>query len=533
MLSDQDTRSAKALAMKQEMTQLTSEYGAKSAFVEPEILAMDLKLIQKFLTTEPELKVYEFYLNDLQRRQKHTLSTAEEKILAEAGLITGAPYTIYSVFSNAELPYPEVKLTDGTQVLVNQAGYNRYRALPNRGDREIVFDAFFGTLNKFRQTFGTKLDAAVKANLFYTRARGYQSCLERALDENNIPVSVYHALIENVNSNLKTFHRYLNLRKRMLGVDTLKYFDLYPPVVKGVDLQYTIESADELITEALQPLGPNYTKILTEGFQKRWIDMYPTPGKRSGAYSNGSAYDVHPYILMNYNEQYNDVSTLAHELGHALHSHFSNQNQPYPLSNYPIFVAEVASTFNEALLIQKQLQKIKADDTRLSLLMNYLDGIKGTVFRQTQFAEFELRMYEMAEKGQALTGDVLTQLYGDIVKKYYGHAAGVCLVADEYAVEWAFIPHFYYNFYVYQYATSFTASTALSERVLAGEKGATESYLKFISAGSSDYPINLLKTAGVDMTSPEPFNKTMKVMHQTMDEIEKILDRQAVRGKQK
>ncbi|MHC4367237.1 MAG: M3 family oligoendopeptidase [Planctomycetota bacterium] len=343
------------------------------------------------------------------------------------------------------------------------------------------------------------------------------------MDKNNIPTQVYMALIENVTANLDSFHRYLKLKERMLGVDQLKYSDIYAPVVKGIDLKYTYDEGKELVLDAIKPLGADYRRVVAKAFDQRWIDVYPSPGKRSGAYSNGSAYDVHPYILLNYTDQYEDVSTLAHELGHTMQSYYSNKTQPFPTADYSIFVAEVASTFNEALLIHKMLKEITDDDARLSLLMSYLDGLKGTVFRQTQFAEFELRMHEKAERGEPLTGDVLTQLYGQILKKYYGHDQGVCHIDDLYEVEWAYIPHFYYNFYVYQYSTSFTASTALSEKVLAKEEGAVEKYIEFLSAGGSEYPIDLLKKAGVDMTTAEPFDKTMAAMNRTMDEIEAIL----------
>jgi oligoendopeptidase F len=328
-----------------------------------------------------------------------------------------------------------------------------------------------------------------------------------------------------VNRNLDSFHRYLRLKKRMLGVDKLKYSDLYAPAVKGIDLRYSFEQAQSLVLDSLKPLGADYVRTARKAFEDRWIDVYPTPGKRMGAYSNGSAYDVHPYILLNFNGQYEDVSTLAHELGHTMHSYYSNKHQPYPTADYSIFVAEVASTFNEALLTAKMLKEIKDDDTRLSLLMNYLEGIRVTVFRQTQFAEFELRMHEKAERGEPLTGDVLSELYADILKKYYGHDKGVCVIDDLYTIEWAYIPHFYYNFYVYQYSTSFTASTALSEKVLSREEGAVERYIEFLSAGGSDYPIQLLKKAGVDMTSGEPFDKTMTVMNRTMDDIEAVLEK--------
>ncbi|MBN1505299.1 MAG: oligoendopeptidase F [Sedimentisphaerales bacterium] len=529
MKSDEDTRNAMYLAMKQEVQQLVTEYGTRASFIEPELVALDKQEIETFIAAEPDLRVYRLYLLDILRGKAHTLSQEEEKILARTGQIVDGPGSIYTVFSNAEMPYPQITLSDGTTALLNKAGYALHRASANRADREAVFEAFWSAIARFKQTFGVDLYSHMQTHVFYTRTRNYDSCLQRALDKNNIPTEVYHKLIANVHENMSTFHRYLQLRKRMLGVDTLKYSDIYAPVVKGLDLKYTFDEAKKLYLDALEPLGPEYRAAAARAFEQRWIDAYPTPGKRSGAYSNGSAYDVHPYVLLNYNGQYDDVSTLAHEMGHAMHSYYSNKSQPYPLADYSIFVAEVASTFNEALLIHEVLGEIKDDDVRLSLLMNYLDGIRGTVFRQTQFAEFELRIHEKAEKGEPLTGDTFTQLYGEILKRYYGHDKGICQIDDLYAVEWAYIPHFYYNFYVYQYSTSFTAATAMAERVLTGETGAAQNYLDFISAGGSDYPIEILKEAGVDMKTPEPFAKTMAAMNRTMDEIASILARRGSR----
>jgi oligoendopeptidase F len=523
MKSDEDTRNANYTAMKQEMSQIFTDLQTRTAFIEPEILNMSKKTITALIAREKGLTEFRMYLLDLFRRNQHKLSEKEEKLIAEAGLMADGPGNIYSLFSNAELPYPTVELSDGNSVLVDQAGYQRYRALPNRQDREKVFQAFFKTLDRFRRTMGAALNSQIKKDLYYTRARNYPNTLAASLDENAIPEAVYHSLIKNVNDNLSTFHRYLKLRKKMLAVDQLKYSDLYVPVVAGLNQEYGIPQAEAMITEALQPLGSSYVDVIQRAFRERWVDVYPTSGKRSGAYCNGDAYDVHPYILLNYNGQYNDVSTYAHELGHAMQSWLSNKTQPYATASYPIFVAEVASTLNEALLIHRQLREIRDDDRRLSLLMNHLDGIKGTVFRQTQFAEFELAIHQLAEKGQALTGDVFSQVYGDILRKYYGHDQGICLIEEPYQIEWAFIPHFYMNYYVYQYSTSFTASIALSEKILSGEQGAVEKYLAFLSAGGSDYPIELLRKAGVDMTSAEPFQKTMAVMNRTMDEIEKIL----------
>lgn len=521
--SDLDTRDSRYLAMKQEIDQLFTQYSTKSSFIDPEILSMNQKKIDKFLTREPELEVYRFYLYDLLRSKEHMLSEKEEKIVAEAGLISGAAASIYGIFKNADMPYPTVTLSNGEKVLVDQAGYSRYRAVPNRADRKIVFEAFFGKFNDFRRSFGTQIDANVKSHIFYSNVRHYDSTLQRALDANNIPVEVYHSLIENVNKNLESFHRYLDIKRRMMGLDTLYYYDLYASAVEGIDTEYDYEEAQKIILAALKPLGDDYVKIIQAAFDNRWIDVYPTPGKRSGAYSSGSAYDVHPYILLNYNNLYNDVSTLVHELGHTMQSYLSNQTQPFPIAMYPIFVAEVASTLNEILLFNHVYNKTTDDKVKLALLMEYLDGVKGTLFRQTQFAEFELRMHAMAEKGEQITGDSMSELYKDIVRAYYGHDKGICIVPDYINVEWAYIPHFYYNYYVYQYSTSFTASTALAEGILNKEAGAIDKYMTFLSAGGSKYPIELLKDAGVDMTSPVPFDKTMKMMNWAMDEIEKIM----------
>jgi len=523
--SDEDTRVSTYQAMQQEMIQLASVLGTESAFIEPEILKMDNATIERFLTQEPRLHIFRHYLDDISRRRAHTLSNAEEKLLAASSVMASGPSSVYGIFTDADFPYPSVTLSDGKTVKLDKAAFSLYRASRSREDRQKVMEAFFTTLGKYRGTFGSMMNSNVETSVFYARARNYATDLQASLDQPNIPVSVYSRLVEGVNRNLPTFQRYLKLRKRMLGLPDLHYYDLYAPLVSSVDTRYPVDVAEQNILAALAPLGPEYAAGAKRAFTERWIDMYPTEGKTSGAYSNGAAYDVHPYMLLNYNGKYDDMSTIAHELGHTMHSYFSNKTQPYPLSSYPIFVAEVASTFNEALLIDYMLKRIKDDSTRLSLLGNYLESIKGTVFRQAQFAEFELRMHEMVEKGQPLTGDSLSKLYDDIVKKYYGHDQGVCIVDDYVANEWAFIPHFYNSFYVFQYATSFTASSALSEKVLSGEPGATERYLKFISSGKSKYPIDLLKDAGVDMTTDEPLELTVKKMNRVMDEMEKLLDK--------
>jgi oligoendopeptidase F len=523
LIADEDTRVAKYRAMKQEVDQIESSFGADTAFVEPEILKIDRATIDSYIAKEPKLAPYTFYLHDLLRRQAHTLSEPEEKIIADAGLMSSTAGDVYGVFTDADFPFPTITLADGTTRKLDQATFSISRSLPNREDRKKVFEAFFGALGDYRGTIGTALNAEVQKDLFYMRARKYPTTLDAALEPDSIPTSVYTKLIDGVNANLPTFHRYLNLRKRMLGLSDLHYYDLYAPLVANTKLDYSLDEAKKNILGAVAPLGTGYTSVIERAFNERWIDLYPNAGKRTGAYSNGGAYDVHPYMLINYNGRYDDMSTVAHELGHTMQSYFSNKNQPYPTAGYPIFVAEVASTFNEALLNDYMLKQIKDPATRLSLLGNYLEGMKGTVFRQTQFAEFELRIHQAAEKGEPLTGDTFDTMYLDILKRYYGDDKGVCKVDDVVKHEWAYIPHFYRNYYVYQYATSATASAALSEKVMSGDANATKRYLAFLSAGGSKYPIDLLKDAGVDMTTSEPLDLTMKKMNRVMDEMDAIL----------
>ena len=523
--SDLDTRNMTYAGMKQELLKMFSDYGAKAAFIEPEILTADWSLIDGFIRSEPRLEPYRMKLDNMFRSKKHTLSESEERILALAAPVDGVAASVFNTFSNAEMPAPEVTLSNGEKITVTQAEYSRFRASANRDDRRVVFESFWNNYEKYKASYGEMLGGNVQSHIFQAKARHYESSLAAALDPSNIPDQVYHSLISNVNKNLPAFHRYLAIKKRMMGVDTLKYYDLYAPVVKNVDLTYSYEDASKIILEALKPMGEAYVATVKKAIDNRWIDVYPTAGKQTGAYSDGSFYDGHPFIKLNYNGLYDGVSTMAHELGHTMQSYLSNKKQPYPLADYQTFVAEVASTFNEALLFDYMIKHETNDDIKLSLLMNWLDGFKGTLFRQTQFAEFELKIHEAAEKGLPLTGDSFSKIYMDILKAYYGDEKGVCKIDDYISMEWAFIPHFYYNFYVYQYSTSFTASTSLAEKVLAGDKNALAKYMEFLSAGGSDYPIELLKKAGVDMTTSEPFEKTIASMNKVMDEIEAILDK--------
>ncbi len=525
--SDTDTRAAGPLAMKQEIGQVGTTLGAAVSFVDPEILALDPKVVEGFLAEEPKLADYRMLLDDLQRRRSHTLSEGEEEVIANASMMAGAPFDLYGIFVGADMPYPTVELSTGEKVVIDQSAYTKHRSSPVREDRIAVFDAFWTRFNEFGRTLGTSLYSGVKRDVFYTKVRNYDSALESALDNANIPTDVYHTLIREVNASLPTLHRYFKLRQRMLGLDELHYYDIYPPIVKEVKMDFPYEDGVKLMLESLAPLGSEYVDALAAGIESRWIDVYPGTGKRSGAYMSGSAYDVHPYMLLNYVDDYNSLSTLAHECGHAMQTYFSNKTQPYPMADYTIFVAEIASTLNEALLNPYMLDKAASDDEKLFLLGSYLDNLRGTFYRQTMFAEFELKIHELVEQGEALTGDRLNEVYGDLLRRYHGHDQGVMTINPLYNVEWAYIRHFYYNFYVYQYSTSFVASTALAQRILDGEEGALELYIDFLSAGSSDYSVELVKKAGVDLTSPEPYRATVKVMNDVMDQIEAILDKQA------
>jgi oligoendopeptidase F len=474
------------------------------------------------MASEPRLQPYRMKLDDVIRRAAHTLSDSEEKLLADLQPVAGSAQSVFNILANADFPYPSVTLSDGKSVRLDAAGYAGARSSPNRADREKVMSSYFTALGGFSRTFGTTMNAEVQKVLFHAKARRYATALESELDGPNIPVPVYTRLVDGVNRNLSSFHRYLTLRKRMMGVGELHYYDLYAPLVSSVRLEYSPEEAQKIVLAAVAPLGHDYVATIQKAFNDRWIDLLPSDGKRSGAYSN-DVYGVHPYMLVNYNGQYSDVSTLAHELGHTMQSYLSDKTQPYPMADYPIFVAEVASTFNEALLNDHLLKQIKDDDARLSLLGNYLENIKSTVFRQTQFAEFELRMHEMAAKGKPITGEALAKLYLDITRRYYGHDQGVTVVDDYIAHEWSVVPHFYRDFYVFQYATSFTASEALAAKVKTGDAAAIKRFLSFLSAGGSKYPIDLLKDAGVDMTTDEPLDLTIRSMNRVMDEMEKIL----------
>jgi len=526
MRSDEDTRVAKTWQMSQAAADLGTRAAAATSYLSPELIAIGRKKIDGFIKDEPRLAPYAPWLADVLRYAPHTLSAPEEKIAAQAGLLTGAPESFHTAFTNSDMPYPVVKLSDGKEVRLDEQAYTLYRASSDQADRKKVFQAFWSKYKEFETTLGTTLNALVNTHIFERDVHKFNSSLEAALFPANVPVAVYRRLIADVSENLPTLHRYLKLRQRILGLKQIGYEDLYSPLVKEANLSYSPEEAKDLVLKAVAPLGPQYAADLKAGFEGRWVDFMPTTGKKSGAYST-SVYGVHPYQLQNFSGTYDEVSTLAHESGHSMHSLLSARHQPFVTSDYKIFVAEVASTLNEALLFRYMLSQTNDKGVKLFLLGSRLDTLRLNLFRQTLFAEFELRMHETAEQGEPLTGEKLTALYRGLLKKYYGDAQGVCAIDDLYGVEWAFVPHFYSDFYVYQYATSSMASSLLADGILAERAagGATpkrDAYLKMLSAGSSKEPIDLLKDAGVDMTTSVPFKAAMKEMNDIMDEMEKL-----------
>jgi oligoendopeptidase F len=535
-LRDEDLNISDNAALAQRSGNLGTKLNETASYIDPEILEIGETKLNEFIKREPGLTKYRMAIDDVLRNKKHTLNESEEQIIATYSLIGGNAPNVYGIFNNAEKPSPVVKLSTGEEVELTNSGYTKYRIVPNREDRAKVFKAFFESYGDFEMTLGENLTGHVKGHYVYSKVKNFESTLEASLNANNIPTKVYANLVTEINKSLPTLHRYLKLKKKMLGYDEMHYYDLYTSMVDKVDMKFTVDEGQDMILRGLAPLGKDYIDVLNEAFENRWIDYYPNKGKRSGAYSSGNAYDVHPYILMNWTDDLNSLSTLAHELGHSMHSYLSNSNQEFPTANYSIFVAEIASTCNENLLMDYMLKNIDSDEEKLYLLGSYLDNLRTTLFRQVSFAEFEWEIHKKIEAGEPLNGKIMSEIYWDIVTKYYGHDEGICVVDDYIRYEWAYIPHFYYNYYVYQYSTSIIYATAFAEKIInaqpqmlnAGEVSnnvnpAVEDYFKILTGGSSKYPIDLIKDAGLDPLSPEPFELTMQKMNRTMDLIEEIL----------
>ncbi len=519
---DEDTGSTAGLDLKQRADILGNQLQSAVSFVNPEILKLGAIKVSAMVKQDKGLVVYQHMLDDIARVAPHTLDKKGEALIANFGMATEAAQGVYGMLANADMPWPKVKLSDGTEVTVDQSAYTKYRSLSNRADRKVVFDAFWGKWKEFERTFGVTFYEQLKKDAVLAKVRNYPDSLTQALDNNKLPRAVYDTLVDQANANLPTLHRYFKLRAKMLGVSEMRYYDIYPPLVSS-KLKYTIEQSIPLMLDGMKPLGDDYVAAMAKGTQSRWMDVSPRPRKRSGAYMNGSIYDVHPYLLLNHNDDYESLSTLAHEWGHAMHSDLSNKSQSFVNSEYPIFTAEIASTTNEVLMLDHMLKIAKSDDERLLYLGSALENMRATFFRQAMFADFERTVHAKVDRGESLTGDGITKIYGDILKRYHGDKEGVVKIDDLYTVEWAFIPHFYNRFYVFQYATSITAGNMFATEILKGTPGARDRYLNILKAGGSRYPYELVKEAGVDLASPAPYQAIAARMNDIMDQIEVIL----------
>ncbi len=519
---DTDLRDAAAGERFSRAQTLYSQYGEALSFLDPELVAIGATTLETWLATTPALADYDFLIRNTLRKGAHVLSPREEQMLAAAADPLSAVSNTYTVLTNAEIAWPTINLSDGKSVTLRASDYEKYRVSDNRADRKAVFDAFFGAYGQYSETLASTLSGQIKASAFTARMRGFDSSLAQALDVDAIPPAVYETLVREVNANLGTLHRYLRLHARVLGIADPHYYDLYPSPVPQ-QRTYPIADAREALRAAATPLGPEYGLRLTEALNHNWMHVRPAEGKRSGAYMMGSAYDVHPYLLLNHNDDFESLATFAHEWGHAMHSLLANTTQPFAKAEYPTFIAEIASIANEVLLYNHLSATAKTPREELFYLFQELQGLRGTFFRQAQFAEFELATHREIEQGGALSGEKLNRLYGDILKRYLGEAEGVMTVDAAYAVEWAYVPHFYTEFYVYQYATSLAAAYALMEKVQSSGAAEREAYLSILKAGGSEHPYPLLLRAGIDMAQPEVYRAVIRRCNALMDRIETLL----------
>ena len=515
--ADEDTRNSTYQAMVGKFYSVMVAFSAACSFDTPEIMAISDETLNQFYAEKPELERYRRYLTNMRRRKEHILSPAEEKLLAAAGEMASAPDDIYGMFADADITFADAVDSNGNKYPLRQGNFVSYEESPDRELRKSAYENLYDSFASFKNTAAALLNAQNKQQKFFAEARKYPNAFEAALDRTNVPTSVYLNLIEAVHKNMDKMHRYVRLRKKLLGVDELHFYDVYTSLIADVDKNIPFAEAKQTVYDALAPLGEDYRKILKQGFENRWIDVYTNEGKRSGAYSAGAS--VHPYVLLNYTGTLDSQFTLAHEMGHALHSYLSNKTQNPIDAQYVIFVAEVASTCNEALLMQHLLQKTTDKKERAYLINHFLEQFKGTLYRQTMFAEFELNIGRMIAEGKSLTADVLCAEYKRLNEMYFGPDM---IVDDRIAVEWARIPHFYMNYYVFQYATGYSAAIALSQKILAEGESAVKDYLNFLSGGCSKSPIDLLKGAGVDMTSPEPVDQALQLFGQLLDEMEEL-----------
>ena len=515
----EDTRDSNATSMYSRIYSLYVEISSASAFARPEILSLDDDKL-KAIIEDDQLKDYRFMLEDLYREKKHTLSAKEEIVISSFGESFAAASEISESLRDSDLTFDDIVDNEGKKYPLSESSYIHYQMSDDRTLRKSAFESYYKTYKQHIHTFASAYRAQVKTAVTEARLRGYGSSREMSLSKNNIPLSVYDNLIESVHRHLNLMYRYLAIRKKLLSVDELHYYDVYAPLSKGSNKQYTYKQAQQMVLEAVSPLGKEYQKKVQQAFDEKWVDVYPNVGKSNGAYSSGT-YHSNPYIMMNFNGSLDSVSTLAHEMGHSLHTYLTNSHQPVQYSDYSLFVAEVASTVNENLLIDQLLQNCNDPRERLALLNEYLEGFKGTVYRQTMFAEFEMKAHQMAQQGQSLDCDSLSEVYENLIKLYFGDE----LVIDpEVKYEWARIPHFFNPFYVYVYATGYTSAVAIKEGILKQGQSAVDRYLQFLSMGSSDYPLNELKHAGVDLTNSESIDRAFEKLEEILDDAEKTIE---------
>ncbi len=520
-LLDADTGAAASLERVQKLTVLNSRLDERQAFIEPELIAAGRARIDALLAANASLRPYAHGLDDTLRKAAHTLDPAGEGLIAAFGLTRDASQNTFAILSTAELPWRRIRLANGTMVTIDEAGYARVRTSANRADRKRAMDAMYGAMKGFERTFGVTLYSQLSQASVDAKVRRYDDSLAYTLDRQRMPVAVYDQLIAQANAGLPTLHRYFRLRAQMLHVPQMRYYDIAPPLVPST-VKYPLDRGKSLVEAAMAPLGSDYTAALSAGLHARWMDAYPRARKNPGGYMNGNAYDVHPYLLINYQDDYDSLTTLAHEWGHAMHSVLANGAQPFVTAGYASFVAEIASTLDEALLLEHMLAGARDDQERLLYLGSALEGLRGTFFRQAMFAEFERETHRRVDHGETLSGAAFTRIYGELVRRYHGDAV---TIDDLYTVEWARIPHFYRSYYVYQYSTSIAASALFAERILAGVPGERERYLGMLRAGGSDYPYELVRRAGVDLAEPAPYQALVKRMDAIMDRIEAILAR--------
>jgi len=521
--ADEDLRVTETQERRQLAEVMFTRLNEATAWLQPEILRVGAETIESFIREDERLARFAHQLDDSLRNAPHTLGDEAEQTLAYLTPAFGAPNSIYSLVANSDIPWPTVKLSDGTEDVIDSQGYSRYRGSANREDRKRVYDAYWGKWQEYRNSVGAILGAHLQTQAALAKARNFDSVLQRELFQDNLPPEVYRTLVAEVNAALPTLHRYFRLRGRMLGVDQMRYYDIYPPLV-SLDKKFDFETSKRITLDAMAVLGDDWVEMQREAMSQRWMHVYPQRGKRMGAYMQPAAYDVHPYLLLNHNDDYNSLTTMAHEWGHAMHSLYSQQSQPFDTAFYATFIAEIPSTSLE-LILQDHMERIAAsDEERLFYLGSALESFRLVFFRQTMFAEFELALYEAAERGEALSGERISEMYGEILRRYHGHDEGVLLIDDLYTNEWMFIPHFYYNMYVFQYATSQTAGTALYARIVNEGAAGVENYKNLLRAGGSDYPFALLTRAGVDLTRPEPYRAVVAKINAIMDEMEGLLD---------